>query len=290
MRVAVVGLGGVGGYIAAYLAKSGVDVTGIARGAHKEAIQKSGIRIVEDDRTFQTPLHVVSMEELEGIYDVVLFCVKSYDLETAAKAMQRHIHPKTSVLSLANGVDNAAVLRDLLDANVLEGVVYILAHIDADGVIRKQGSVFAVVFGGEKSETVAELFEKSNLRYKISSNIKHDIWKKYIFISAFATLTSYYDMSIYEVVHEHPKEARALLEEIALLAKYEGVDIAQEVERSLKTAHSLPPSASTSMHKDFKNKKKTELESLTGYLVRQARKHGVELPYTEKMYKELKKR
>ncbi len=290
MKVCVVGLGGVGGYIAANFAKSGIDVTGVARGAHLEAIKEQGIEIVEDDKRWSVSLNACSLDELEDVFDVVLFCTKSYDLAKSAEAMRQHIAKESVVVSFANGVNNGDILREYLEVKVLDGCIYILSHIESPGVIRKKGKVFAAVFGGEESEKLAELFEKSNLRYKISLNIQKDLWKKYIFIAAFANLTSYYDQSIYQVVQEHPKETKVVLEEIAALAKAKGIDIDKEVGKALQTALSLPHDASTSMHLDFQNKKQTELEALSGYLVKEARKVGVELPLLTKIYEELEKR
>ncbi len=288
--MAVVGLGGVGGYIAAYFAKSGIDVVGIARGEHLEAIKRNGIEIIEDETAFKTNLNACSYEELEGFFDVALFCVKSYDLEDAALKLQPFLKPSSVVVSFANGVDNGELLRKVLDVKVLDGCIYILSHIDRAGVVRKKGKVFAAVFGGDGSEVLAQLFEKSNLRYKISLDIQKDLWKKYIFIAAFANLTSYYDESIYKVWKNHYDEAETFLQEIAKLAKTKGIDIEIEVEKSLKTASSLPKEASTSMHLDFQNKKKSELEALSGYLVKEAKEVGVELPLVSKIYEELQKR
>ena len=290
MRVCVVGLGGVGGYIAANFFRAGIDVVGVARGEHFKALKEDGLRIMEDEKTFTVALPVCEAGFLEGIFDVVLFCTKTYDLKDAAEVMQNHINKNTVAVSFSNGVANAEVLRSCLDAQILDGIVYILAHIEQPGVVRKNGNVFAAVFGGEKSDLFAKLFEKSNLKYKISLDIQKDLWKKYIFISAFATLTSYYDLSIYQIYRQKNEVVRTVLEEIAMVAKYKGIDIKKEVEKSLQTASKLPKDASTSMHKDFLNKKKTELESLTGYLVHEAKESGIELPCIAKMYEELKKR
>ena len=290
MRVCIVGLGGVGGYIAANFAKSGIDVTGVARGAYLQAIRERGIEIIEDEARWRVDMNVCSFDELDGVFDVVLFCTKSYDLAPSAEAMRRHITKESIVVSFANGVNNGEILREYLDAQVLDGCIYILSHIESPGVIRKKGKVFAAVFGGEGSEKLAELFDKSNIRYKISLDIQKDLWKKYIFIAAFANLTSYYDQSIYQVAQEHPQETKAVLEEIASLAAAKGIDIQKEVEKSLQTARSLPHDASTSMHLDFQNKKQTELEALSGYLVKEARKYNVELPHLTKIYEELAKR
>ncbi|MEN4045766.1 2-dehydropantoate 2-reductase [Sulfurimonas sp. NWX367] len=285
MRIAIVGLGGVGGYLAASFAKSGLDVTGFARGEHLKAIQKEGIKITEDEIEWRVPLHVKHPDEAEGIYDVVMFCVKSYDLGTSCKGMQNHINADSILLSFSNGVNNGDVLRACCDARVLDGCIYILSHIESPGVIRKKGKVFAALFGGEDEaavQTVADIFQKAGLRYKTPQNIKEALYRKYIFIAAFATLTSYYKTGIGTIYEEHYEEAERLLTEIAEFAKEtQGIDIFDEVQKSLETAKKVPYDASTSMALDFKNGKKTELENLSGY---------VQKPFMQKLYNELKKR
>ncbi len=284
MRVAVVGLGGVGGYLAASFAKTSLDVVGFARGEHLKEIRKSGIKIVEDTKEWSVPLKVQELNAVEGCFDVVLFCVKSYDLVDSYKNIASNIDEHTILMSFSNGVNNAEVLRSLSNAVVLESCIYILSHIEKAGVIRKKGKVFAAVFGGDEKATqkVATLFEKAELRYKTPQNIKEALYKKYIFIAAFATLTSYYDKSIGYIYEHHFDMAKELLEEIAAFAKEkEGIDISGEVQKALDTASKVPYKSSTSMHLDFQNGKKTELENLSGY---------VKKPLMQELYKELSKR
>ena len=293
MRVAVIGLGGVGGYIAASFAKAGVDVIGFARGEHLKAIQTQGIKIVEDENCWDVDLDARALDDLdgyfEGSFDVVLFCVKSYDLEDSYEHIKSHIDEKTILISFSNGVSNGDTLRSLTDSTVLDGCIYILSHIESAGVVRKKGKVFAAVFGGEKNatQTLASLFEKAQLRFKTPDNIETAIWKKYIFISSFATLTSYYDKSI-GYIYEHKRdEARELLQEIANVAKDKGIDIEEEVDKALQTASKVPYDSFTSMYLDFKNKKRVELESLSGFI---AKYENVKTPLMQKMYEELLKR
>ena len=292
-RVAVVGLGGVGGYIAANFAKAGIDVIGFARGEHLKAIQKDGIKIQEDDSCQDIHLDARELEELdgyfEGCFNVVFFCVKSYDLVDSYEHIKSHIDENTILLSFSNGVSNGDVLREMSSSRVLDGCVYILSHIENAGVIRKKGKVFAAVFGGETEATqiLADLFEKAELRLKTPEDIKTAIWKKYIFISAFATLTSYYDRSIGYVYEHHMDEVKTLLEEIVCVAKVKAIDISGEIQKSLDTAKSIPYDSSTSMHLDFKNKKRVELESLSGYI---AKEQSVKTPLMQKMYEELLRR
>jgi len=293
MRIAVVGLGGVGGYIAANFAKVGLDVVGFARGEHLKAIQTQGIKIVEDENCWDVDLDARALDDLdgyfEGSFDVVIFCVKSYDLEDSYEHIKSHIDEKTILISFSNGVSNGDTLRKISNSRVLDGCIYILSHIESAGVIRKKGKVFAAVFGGEKNatQTLASLFEKAQLRFKTPEDINKAIWKKYIFIASFATLTSYYNKSI-GYIYEHKRdEARELLTEIANVAKDKGIDIEEEIDKALETASKVPYDSSTSMYLDFKNRKKVELENLSGYI---AKYEGVNTPLMKKMYEELLKR
>ena len=292
MRIAVVGLGGVGGYIAAHLAKTSHEVVGFARGEHLAKIKQDGIKIVEDDGEWTSPLDARNIDEAYGVYDVVLFCVKSYDLVASYESIKGYINSNTIILSLSNGVNHGNELRGMSDSKVLDGCVYILSHKDEPGVVHKKGKVFALVFGGLKDESIVlkSILDETDLRVKISDDIQTDIWKKYIFISAFATLTSYYDKSIGYIYEHYFEEALEVLVEIASVANVKGIDIFSEVKKSLNIAKTLPYDASTSMHLDFQNKSKDELYTLTGYIVNEAKKYDLEVVKIKKMYDELLKK
>ncbi len=301
MRIAVVGLGGVGGYIAASLAKTAHDLVGFARGDHLDTIKKQGLKIVEDTLTWHpksTSSHLLTahveidartLDEADGYFDLVLFCVKSYDLEESYKAISRHTDSKTILLCFSNGVSHGDELRELTQSRVLDGCVYILSHIEEPGIIRKKGKVFSAVFGGleEEAQLLKNIFDEAGLRLKTPSDIQTAIWKKYIFISAFATLTSYHDKSIGYVYENHLNEAKEALNEVAALAHAKGLDIFDEVQKALDIAKGLPYDASTSMHLDFVNKKRDELETLSGYIVKEAKKLDVKVPLMQKMYEKL---
>lgn len=295
MRIAVVGIGGVGGYIGAKLSLLDDEVVFIARGSHADAIRNKGIAVEEDDGVFTAyPDSVVSAEKAEGYFDLLLLCVKSYDIEKTIGSLQKNISGETIIIPFSNGVEHAHDISSMTDAKVLHGAVYILAHKKADGVIRKKGSVFAAVFGSrhnpDETAAAASVFKKAGLRCKTPEDIESALWKKYIFISAFASLTSYYNESIKTVYENHRGEAEKVLNEIVSVAAVKGIDLSDEVEKSLKTASGLPQDASTSMHRDFQLHRKTELETLCGYIVREAEAGSIEVPAMRKIYSSLKSR
>jgi 2-dehydropantoate 2-reductase len=301
MRIAIVGIGGVGGYIGAKFCSlkeadpKKYEIVFIARGKHAETVKTDGLQVVEDEGSLTAvPSDVSTAEEAAGTFDLVLLCVKSYDIEAAVTALQHAIRPDTVIIPFANGVDNAETIRRLVDAKVLNGCAYILSHIEKPGIVRKQGKVFAALFGDPEyigeSLHVGYLFKDAGLRAMTPETIETALWKKYLFISAFATLTSYYDAPIKTVSDAHHSVARALLGEIAAVAEARGIDLGGETAKALETAANLPPKASTSMHHDFQNHRRTELEALSGYVVREAERLGVAAPQMSRMYRELRER
>jgi 2-dehydropantoate 2-reductase len=291
LRIAIIGIGGVGAYIGASFLHSQVEheITLVGRGEHKEAIISSGLKIIEDSDEFSV---AVENMELSGVYDIVIFAVKSYDLADAVEMLRPNIDKKSILFSLANGVAHAKMIQESVDAKVLDATVYILSHIKEPGVIRKEGKVFSVVIGSknykEELLIIEKLFNEAHLRIKISENIEEALWKKYLFISVFATLTTYYDKSIKSVYEDQRKECEELIKELVAVAKAKGIDLHKDIEKALDTASKLPEKASSSMHLDFQNSHKNELETLTYYVIREGLELGVKTPLYEKMYKALK--
>lgn len=293
MRICVFGTGGVGGYIGAQLCNRGHDVTLVARGAHLEAIKAHGLTVVEDTETSTVfPDAAVDEQGLSGNYDLILLCVKGYDMDHAVEALHTHVDADTIVLPLANGVDHFAKLSAGLNALVLTGCCYILSHIASPGTVRKEGKVFAAVFGSsahpDAVSRIADLFAAAELRCKTPDDIDSAVWKKFLFISTFASLTSYYDMRIKKVYETHRDEAEALMLEIAAVARAKGIEIGDEVSKALHSAAGLPESASTSMHLDYLQGRATEVDALCGFVVVEGKRLGVETPVMGKLYERLK--
>ncbi len=293
MRIVVAGIGGVGGYIGAYLCKLEDEVIFLARGNHAMEIKAHGLKVQEDGGDFTAwPDNVMTAETLEDEIDLLLLCVKSYDIETVLTELSNNITPSTIIVPFANGVEHKEKIDALVNAKVLQGAVYILAHKEADGLIVKKGKVFAALFGDaqyiKETALVSSLFDKAGLRHKTPENIEEAIWKKYLFISAFAALTSYFDISMRKVYEQHKNWAETLLQEIADVAEAKGIHIQEEIEKALKTASSLPEDASSSMHLDFQNGSKTEVETLCGYIVREGQRLRLPTPIMAKIYGVLK--
>ena len=294
MRVAIIGLGGVGGYLASYLRKGDAELVCFARSKHLEVIQRDGLTLIENDedgkaKRVTNKLDARDMSQADGYFDLVIFCTKSYDLLESYKQISPFIDSSSVLLSFSNGVNNGDILRKNTQSIVLDACIYILSNIEQAGVIHKHGKVFSAVFNGEENATknLKEYFESVNLRVKIPQNIQEALWKKYIFISAFGVLTTYYDESIVQVVESHFIELKILLKEISSVAKAKGIDIEGDIQKSIDIARTLPYDSSTSMHLDSKKGKKMELESLCGYIVKEADRHLIDTPFMTEVYKHL---
>ena len=253
MRVLIVGAGGVGGYFGAKLARAGVPVTLLARGAHLAAIQRDGLRVRSaiDGESVAT---VTAVADVAGLppADVVLFCVKSFDTETAAAAIRPAIGPDTAVVSLQNGVDNEETLERVLGpGHAVGGVAYVFATIESPGVIAHR---FAghLVFGeldGRPSARLEALragFEKAGVRAEVAADIRRALWLKYVMISAQAGMTALTraPIGVVRAVPESRLMYRRIAEELAALAAASGVAlVADAVDNVMKAAGGLAAEA-----------------------------------------------
>ncbi len=293
MKIAVVGAGGVGGYLAGKLTQQGLaDVRLFARGAHLAAIRDHGLHIYDADERFV--VYPDTSEPVEGErFDVIFLAVKSYDFEAASAQIAPYVDEETVVVPLANGVDHRRRIEMLLERGVVcEGCLYIISHIEAPGIIRKKSPLFYMLFGREeitpKMEALAQLLNESGLKTKLTADARYECWKKYLFIATFATLTACHRLPMDAVYREHPDEVDAVLDEVTGVANALGVPLGEaEKAKVIKQAENLPEGAKTSMQLDFEAGKRTELESLSGYVVHAAEAHGLRVPLMRNCYEKL---
>ena len=297
MRVLIVGVGGVGGYIASQLIKNtDAEVTLLARGNHLEKIQKDGLHIIEDNAAYTVkPSKAIDDPTNEGIFDLIIISVKSYDLESVVQKLSKNIGSETTILPLLNGVDHDLILkRHYRDAKILKGCIYIVSHIASPGAIVKRGKVFKLCWGDSEASiedysNIATLFNAANLRHKFSNNIDYEIWKKYLFIAAMAALTSYHKKSMDKIVSDHNQELEALLQEISTIAQKRSINLTdKEIQATLEQAQKVTQGAKTSMQRDLERGKRSEIESLLGYIVKSAKNFNLKVPIMEKIYLSLK--
>ena len=301
--ITISGLGGVGGYYGAMLLLAaaqegqGRQIHFVARGAHRAAIAERGLHIHTPERDFTVHPDALAEDPRElPVTDLLILATKSYDLAANVEQLRPIIGPETIVLPLLNGANISDQLRELLPGiEVWDGCVYISARKPAAGEILQATFSWHDVCGtvelSAPGVTKGAALESVGVQATNPEDISELIRKKFLMISATATGTSYYDMTVGEALSQHPEEMRGLIEELCQLFTALGHELGEDaVERTLERQTFMIPSSTSSMHVDFMHGRPTELENLTGYVVHTARALGLELPLYERMYSALRER
>lgn len=301
MEYLIIGAGGTGGCIGAYMTEAGKDVTMIARGAHLKAMQAGGLRMETTKKGNYTvsPVKASDMEHYEGHPDVIFVCVKGYSLEETVPFIRRAAKAETVVIPLLNLYGTGGKFQTRLpELLVTDGCIYIAAEIRKPGCLWQNGDIFRVVYGvrepSEYREVLAEVkkdLEDSGITALLSDQIQRDALQKFSYVSPAAACGQYYDAMAGDM--QKPGEIRdtfaALIGEIDRLADAMGIHFEGDiVKTNLDILDSLTPEASTSMQRDVKKGKESEMDGLIFEVVRMAKKYGVELPMYEKIAKALK--
>ncbi len=289
MRIAIVGLGGVGAYIGAKLCalKNEHEIIFVARGAHLKAIQKNGLRLidVDDEKTYFPTL---AEEKVSGHLDIVFLCTKTYHSKAAIAQLGNSISGKTLIIPVANGVNSKEELEAITDAKVTDACVYIVSHKVSEGLIKKSTDTFALILSNDVKERLEPLVNAASLRCKFSDDIKKELWKKFLFISAMGSLTSYHRVGMGSIYKEYREELVSLLHEIFSVAQAEEINIElNEIDKAIHTASKLPADAPTSLWLDLQKNGLSEVETLCGYIVKKAKEHHLQTPIMQNIYHEL---
>src|SRR5450631_4806129 len=299
MRIAVVGAGGVGGGFGAALAKAGADVTFIARGAHLAAMKSQGLKVTGPrGDTHLVPTQATDDPADIGKVDIVLFCVKLWDVESAGAHIKPLIGPDTAVIPLQNGIDAPERLIPILGANaVMGGVAQISASIIAPGVIQQVGTFMRMIFGeldGSKSKRAEDFLAlclKSGFDATLSEQILTELWMKFILLASNASIMALARQPIGKL-RDDPD-----LRPIFIAAYRETIDVgrasgvalpADALEKILDFTGHAPPAMKASMALDLDRGNRLELPWLGGKVVELGRQLGVPTPTHSMMYAMLK--
>lgn len=301
-KIIIVGIGGVGGYFGGLLAKEyfhskEVEIIFIARGEHLEKIKSDGLKIIKGETEFTVyPFLATDNFTEAGQADYIILCTKSYDLEDTIKHLNPCIGENTMLIPLLNGVDSMQRIKAILpNVTVSEGCAYIVSHIMAPGVIENIGNVQKMFFGldgttDKRFSVLEKIMQKAGIDATFSQTISTIIWTKFIFISAIATATSYFDKTVGEVVEKYEEILHELIEEVKQIALAKKIPIDKDItSKTLYKLKNVPYNNTTSMQRDFKsNKLHTELESLTNYVIRAGKNLNISTPTYQKLFELLK--
>lgn len=302
-KIAIIGIGGVGGFVGGKLAASFADsdeteIVLVARGENEKAIRENGLKIVSTEGEEIVHPKLSAIENISDA-DLIILATKEYDLENTVSSFKQFIGEKTSVLPLLNGVDITERIKKVLpDREVWEGCIYIVSRLSAPGVINETGNICLIHFGDkngltDKQKQTEKIFREAGIEATATADIEAKIWEKFVFISSFAATTSYLNANVGEILADenHQKIFDELVTEIKQVARAKEIKFAEEaIQEKFDKLGSLPFEATSSMHTDFEKGNRAEIESLVGYVVREAEKLNVNVPVYEKVYDTLLKK
>ena len=289
MRIAVIGAGGVGGAFGAALANAGADVTFVARGAHLAAMRATGLR-VEGPRgdVHLSPTQATDDPGSIGVVDLVLFCVKLWDVESAGAAIRPLVGPQTAVIPLQNGIDASERLAPILGNDaVMGGVAQISATIAEPGLIRQTGTFMRLVFGEldgritQRGQAFLALCERAGFDATLSDKIETELWMKFILLASNAAITAATRQPVGKL-RDDPDISpyfAAAYQEVADVARARGVRLPDDaVEKITAGTRNMPPAMMASMAVDLIRGNRIELPWLSGKVVQLGRELGVPTP------------
>jgi 2-dehydropantoate 2-reductase len=299
MKIAVMAAGGLGGFFGALLARNGNEVTLIARGAHLEAIRKNGLAIKSTKGDYVIkPAKATENPAEAGVADWILFAVKTYDTETAARALKPMVGENTTIVTVQNGVESFDQLAALYGKErVLLAPTQIESSIVKPGVIAQTSSFITTIVGGMDKKITArvewfvEQLKKSGVDITASDQMPVPVWNKMLFLSSFSGLTTL-ARTEGAVLFKSP-EARATLRtamrEVYDVALAYGVKMQSEIiEQRVAFSAGIQPGMTSSMHKDLMNHKRLEIDALSGAIVRLGEAKGIATPVHQTIYVALK--
>ena len=279
MRIAILGVGGLGGYFGGRLAKAGADVAFLARGRNLAALRNDGLRI----RSQLGDLHLSNVVATDdpatlGRVDLVIIAVKLWDTQEATREIAPLIEGGAGVVSFQNGVEKDDVLRrEFGDEPVIGGVGYIAASLAEPGVVAHTGKMQRLVFGeydGTRSARVEAFLQAcrdANIDSELSHDIKRAIWEKFVFLVGLSGATASMRAPI-GPIRSNPKSRAFLLDamrEVVAVGRALGVRLAEDfAEDRLAFCDGLPPEMVASMNVDLVAGRRLESPWLSGAIVK----------------------
>ena len=299
MRIAVMGAGAIGGYYGGRLAQAGHDVTFITRGDHLRAIRAGGLvlRGPAGDSVISGAAATDDPAQIAPV-DVVLFCVKLYDTEDAARAIAPLLSNGGVCITLQNGVDAPQRIGAIAGQDrVMGGLAFVSSLIESPGVIRYKSKAPTLKFGetdGRISERATRFHDAcvaAGIPAELVTDIRATLWHKFVGLAVNASLTSLVRQPAGVCYHDPDllALARSGFSEAAAIARALGVKLPDDiVEWQIRNHQNIPADMYASMYHDVARGRRLELESLSGFIVHKGRELGVPTPFHSMAYACLK--
>ncbi|NQE48374.1 2-dehydropantoate 2-reductase [Herbaspirillum rubrisubalbicans] len=280
MKVAVMGAGAVGCYFAGMLARAGHEVVLVGRPLHVEAFNTKGLRL--EAKTFDDTIAVQASTDpaIVAGADLVLFCVKSPDTETAGAQLRPHLAPDTLVLTLQNGTDNADRLRTVIPQPVSAAVVYVATEMAGPGHVKHHGRGELVIEPSARSQQAADALIAAGVPTEISDNVRGALWLKLIINCAYNALSAITQLPYGKLVEGVGvlEVMGHLVNECKAVAAAEGVTLTGDVDVAIRKIIETMPTQFSSTAQDVARGKPSEIDHLNGFIVRRGQAHGISTP------------
>jgi 2-dehydropantoate 2-reductase len=298
MHILVMGAGGVGGYFGAVLQKAGFDVTFLARGRHLTAMETYGLKITSSKGDFKlSTVNVVESLENVGQVDVILLAVKAWQVQEAARGLNRLKANKYMIVPLQNGVESYDEVCEIVGhERTLAGSTKIISYMECPGHIVHLGVEPEITFGewdnshSGRVKRFADCLQQAGIKYDVPASIQEELWKKFLFLAPCAGVGSVTQMPVGDIrsVPETRRMLEAAMREVFDLAKLHGIALPKNfVDRCMSGIDTMRADATFSMQRDFAAKKPSELHYLNGAIVRLAEPKGLPVPVNSFIYASL---
>jgi 2-dehydropantoate 2-reductase len=300
-KICIYGTGGIGGFFGGKMAykihkdqNKELEIYFIARGEHLEKINENGLTL----NTTQNEIVCKPTKALENYNeiptpDLILICVKSYDLDAAIDEISKNMKDDTIIIPLLNGVDIYDKIRKKVKKGIiLPACVYVGTYIEKPGVVTQNGGEGKIIMGKDPNypsfipNSIIDLFNNLEIDYEWIDNSFPDIWEKYIFIAPFGIVNTAYNKNLGEIMADSKfkNQVQQIMEEIVKIAEFEGIKLRETIiEESLLKGNNFPFDTTTSYYKDVKNGKKNEGDLFGGTIIRLGKRYNILTPVTEKL-------
>jgi 2-dehydropantoate 2-reductase len=305
-HIVVVGLGGVGGYFGFKINQANetsekYKVSFIARGETYDKVKENGLTLLSPEHPDNSTHPDAVEQHISDIKnpDLVLICVKEYDLENVCRQLKEVINDDTVLLPMMNGADIYDRIRKLIpDHTVLPTCIYVASHIKERGTVEHKGKAGKMIVGRDPQHFssdvnwIVDLLKESKIDFDFKDNSLTDIWTKFFFIASFGMVTAKHNSSIGTVCADEQQkyEASEIMKEIQQIAAQKEIPLQDDIiEATFTKASTFPFETPTSLQLDIHSgKKDNELELFAGAILKYGADLGIETPFTQKIYTEIK--
>ena len=282
-RYVVMGAGAVGCYFGGMLARAGVPVTLVGRASHVDAIRANGLRLQTTRFDEQVAIEASTSMDAVAAADVVLFCVKSTDSEATARQLRPLLKPGAVVLSLQNGVENADIVRGVLQNTVIPAVVYVATEMAGPGHLLHHGRGELVIGESAASAAIVDDFARAGVPVQVDSNVMGALWAKLIVNCAYNAMSAIAQKPYGELVTVVgiPELMSVVVDECVAVARADGIAVPGDPYEAVRRIAGSMAGQYSSTAQDVARGKPNEIDYLNGYVVRRGHAHGIATPVNQ---------